>query len=224
MSVLSIFVDESGDFGKLNNSSPYYLVTLVFHNQSDDLSDDLKKLDDSMSYADTEYSYIHTGPIIRREPPYLNMTIDERRQLLFKMRTFFLHIPIKHFTLVINRKEATDSLALGAQISKQLKILIDKNSSYFNNFEKIIVYYDNGQLELNTVLNSAMNIMFSNVEFRKASPSEYRLLQVADFVCSIKLLEIKQSEKRLSQSESKFFYRPQELKKSFIKTVQSKEL
>ncbi len=136
----------------------------------------------------------------------------------------FLHIPIKHFTLVINRKEATDSLVLGAQISKQLKYLIDKNSSYFNNFEKIIVYYDNGQLELNTVLNSAMNIMFSNVEFRKASPSEYRLLQVADFVCSIKLLEIKQSEKRLSQSESKFFYRPQELKKSFIKTVQSKEL
>ncbi len=89
MSVLSIFVDESGDFGKLNNSSPYYLVTLVFHNQSDELSDDLKKLDDSMSYADTEYSYIHTGPIIRREAPYLNMTIDERRQLLFKMRSFF---------------------------------------------------------------------------------------------------------------------------------------
>lgn len=152
------------------------------------------------------------------------MSIDERRHLLFKLRSFFVNAPIHHYTLVINKREITDSLSLGAAISKSLKALVNDNLEYFNSFEKIIVYYDNGQMELNSVLNSAMNIMFQSVEFRKASPNEYRLLQTADFVCSFKLLEIKQSEKRLSKSEEQFFYKPQELKKSFIKTVNAKTL
>ena len=37
---LSCFVDESGDFGKYEKHSPYYLLTLVFHEQ--DKSIDLK--------------------------------------------------------------------------------------------------------------------------------------------------------------------------------------
>lgn len=224
MSILSIFVDESGDFGKLDKTSPYYLVTLVFHDQSNSIKEQLEKLDESMRYEETPHTYIHTGPLIRREYPYVNMSIDERRHLLFKLRSFFVNAPIHHYTLVINKREITDSLSLGAAISKSLKALVNDNLEYFNSFEKIIVYYDNGQMELNSVLNSAMNIMFQSVEFRKASPNEYRLLQTANFVCSFKLLEIKQSEKRLSKSEEQFFYKPQELKKSFIKTVNAKTL
>lgn len=224
MSILSIFVDESGDFGKLDKSSPYYLVTMVFHDQANSLTEQLDRLDESMRYVDISHTYIHTGPIIRREVPYTDMTIDERRHLLFKLRSFFVNAPIQHFTLVIDKREAPDSLSLGAAISQNLKMLVNANMEFFHSFEKIIVYYDNGQMELNSVLNSAMNAMFQNVEFRKASPNEYRLLQTADFVCSVKLLEIKQSEKRLSKSEEQFFYKPQELKKSFIKTVNTKTL
>lgn len=89
MSKLSIFVDESGDFGKVENNSPYYLVTLVFHNQSDDIYQPIAELENALTYVDTQQKYIHTGPIVRREPPYSNLTIDERRRLLYKMRTFF---------------------------------------------------------------------------------------------------------------------------------------
>lgn len=32
MKVLSIFVDESGDFGLNDVYSPYYIVAMVFHN------------------------------------------------------------------------------------------------------------------------------------------------------------------------------------------------
>ena len=72
------------------------------------------------------------------------------------------------------------------------------------------MYYDNGQTELNLVLNTILSMLLSNVEFRKASPGEYRLLQLADFICSIELLSLKQQENRLSKSESSFFYKPQE--------------
>ncbi|WP_353885359.1 DUF3800 domain-containing protein [uncultured Dubosiella sp.] len=32
MKELSIFVDESGDFGKYDPCSPYYLIALIYHN------------------------------------------------------------------------------------------------------------------------------------------------------------------------------------------------
>ena len=215
--ILSVFVDESGDFGKVNNASPYYIVTLVLHNQSEDLKQALEQLESSLSYMDLDFSYIHTAPIIRREVPYHNMAIDERRQLLYKMRCFFLHAPIKHNSIIIDRKTAGDKFALSTQLSKQIKSFVSKNY-------EVNVYYDNGQTELNLVLNTILSMLLSNVEFRKASPGEYRLLQLADFICSIELLSLKQQENRLSKSESSFFYKPQELKKSFIKTIAGKRM
>lgn len=181
-------------------------------------------LDNALSYTDSKQRPIHTGPLIRRELPYHNMTIDERRQLIYKMRTFFLHAPISHTTIKINRREADDKFSLTAQLSKCLKAYIDKHRDYFSSFDKVIVYYDNGQQELNLVLNTIFSLLLSDVEFRKASQSEYRLLQLADYICTIELLSIKLSEKRLSKSETAFFYKPQELKKTFIKSIKAKEL
>lgn len=54
MSELSIFVDESGDFGKVENNSPYYLVSLVFHNQSDDIYQQITALENALSYVETD--------------------------------------------------------------------------------------------------------------------------------------------------------------------------
>ena len=35
MKELSIFIDESGDFGEYDYHSPWYIVTMVFHEQED---------------------------------------------------------------------------------------------------------------------------------------------------------------------------------------------
>ena len=37
--ILSVFVDESGDFGEVKDRSSYYLVTLVFHDQPFDITE-----------------------------------------------------------------------------------------------------------------------------------------------------------------------------------------
>ena len=43
MSSLSIFVDESGDFGPYDSKSPYYIVTMIFHDQSKDINNQVCK-------------------------------------------------------------------------------------------------------------------------------------------------------------------------------------
>ena len=45
MQEISIFIDESGDFGEYIYHSPYYIVTMVFHDQSNDISSALDSIE-----------------------------------------------------------------------------------------------------------------------------------------------------------------------------------
>ena len=44
MKELSIFIDESGDFGELLERPAYYLVTLLFHDQNKEIISNVKNL------------------------------------------------------------------------------------------------------------------------------------------------------------------------------------
>ena len=210
MKELSIFIDESGDFGEITERPAYYLVTLLFHDQKNEITSNVKRLEDSTKNSGFDFEYIHTGPVIRREDVFSGLSIDERRKLLFKMLNFIVGSPITYEMAVVNRKEAPDKISLSGRLGREISNVIGKHKAFFDGFDIIIVYYDNGQIELGAILNTVFSIHFSNVEFRKAEPQKYRLLQAADFICSMELLKIKKIENRLSKSEKQFFYKPQE--------------
>ena len=224
MKELSIFIDESGDFGEVKERPVYYLVTFVFHDQKEDIRQQVLKLEESVRISGFHLEYIHTGPLIRREEVFANYSIDERRKLLYKMLNFVNMCPIRYMTVAVDRKEAADKIKLSGKLAKEINTAFREYSDFFMEFDKVIVYYDNGQIELSAILNAVFSIYFSNVEFRKAEPQKYRLLQAADFICSMELLKIKKNEKRLSKSEEKFFYKPQELKKTFFKSIEKKKM
>jgi hypothetical protein len=62
---LSVFIDESGDFGEYDYHSPYYIISMVFHDQAVNIDDSVKKLNQELSYMQLDGLCIHTGPIIR---------------------------------------------------------------------------------------------------------------------------------------------------------------
>ena len=62
--VLSVFIDESGDTGFEFGASKYYVVSLVFHEQNNDISSQLNKFKDDPVF--------HVGPIIWREDNFKN--------------------------------------------------------------------------------------------------------------------------------------------------------
>ena len=67
MKELSIFIDESGDFGETRDIRDYYLVTFVFHDQANDITENTIKLENSVKESGLDIEYIHTGPVIRKE-------------------------------------------------------------------------------------------------------------------------------------------------------------
>jgi hypothetical protein len=74
------------------------------------------------------------------------------------------------------------------------------------------------------ILSSVFNVLLDNVEFRRVLPSEYRLFQVADLICTIKLAELKLEKHMLSKSEKFFFEDVRTLKKNYLKPISQKEI
>ena len=146
MGQLSIFVDESGDFGEYSTHSPYYIITMIFHDQNKDIQPNINHLNESL-----------------------------------------------------------------------------ENIGYFQTFDEVILYYDNGQRNLNRILNSVLFTELSKYDVRKVSPKDYKLFQVADLICTLQLLDIKHKKNELSKSELLIFHNPKDLKKQFLKPIQKKE-
>lgn len=93
-------------------------------------------------------------------------------------------------------------------VDKQAKLIVEqirKNQEYLSSFDKILVYYDNGQVELTKILTSVFYSLFSNVEFRKVKPVEYKLFQFADLICTMELLAKKAENNSFTRSENDFF-------------------
>lgn len=83
------------------------------------------------------------------------------------------------------------------KLSREIKNVLARHEMFWNSFDKVIIYYDNGQVELTKILSSVFNALYTDVEFRKVKPVDHKLFQVADLVCTMELL----SEK----SENRFF-------------------
>jgi len=223
LKILSIFVDESGDLGDYDHQSPYYVLTCVFHEQAEQLTSQITKFKESLQSVQVKTNRaVHTAPLIRREDQYKHQSIDERRKQLYRLLNFTFSCPITYKSFTYEKRQFSDSFALIGKMSRDLSEFLQEYLAYFQSFDQIIVYYDNGQRAINQLLNSVFNTLFFDVDFRRASPHDYCLLQSADLVCTMEMLLAKQKKKAPSRSEEHFFYRSGELKRTFFKTIRKK--
>ena len=223
MNELSIFVDESGDFGTYEPHAPFYLFTLVFHNQTDSIEDQISHLEHSLSDVGFDAKHcFHAGPIIRREEDYQYLSITERRKCLNRIMTFAKNCEISYITFSAEKKHMSDSLGLTVALSKQLSTFIREEYDFFSEFDRIVVYYDNGQVELNKLLASVFAVMLPQAEFRKVMPTDYRLFQVADLFCTLELICLKDDHRIMSKSEEAFFGSMRDMRKNYLKPMHKK--
>ena len=223
MKELSVFIDESGDFGEYSPHSPYYIITMVFHDQSSSIETEIKHLEKELSYLNLSNHCIHTGPIIRKEENYSLMDIRERRRIFNKMVAFVRQLNIQYRCFYIEKKHIADVVEATGKLSKQISTFIRDHYNEFLGFNDVKIYYDNGQVEVSKILSSVFNAMLPEVIFRKVIPSEYKLFQVADLLCTMCLLQLKVNNNQLSKSEAIFFGNLRDLKKNYLKPLSKME-
>lgn len=139
--------------------------------------------------------------MIRRESVYSNDLMEDRKRLINALFNFTRKLDFHYVCAKIRKDECPDVIALTARISKSIADILRSHQDFWEKFNRIIIYYDNGQIELTKILTSVFNTLYAHVEFRKVKPVDYKLFQAADLICTMELLAEKADTNSFSRSE-----------------------
>lgn len=215
---ISVFVDESGEFG---TESKRYLLTLVFHEQKDSISEQISRYQQSLMIRGLPDVPFHASPLLNGHDDYEGFEIGIRKQLLASFFTMLQHLPIRYRTFAYEKGEYAAGGDLCAKMKRDVINMMLENLEYFQGFEKVNIYYDDGQALVSRVLRDAAEYALSAgaVVHKECNPQSLMLAQAADLLCTIELTAIKYSRHEQTRTDERFFGAAGSFKKNWLKKV-----
>lgn len=212
MKRLNIFIDETGEFGFGKGASELYGVSFPFHEHCDDIMPEHMKLNERLKRIGYT-NMIHMADLIMKREDYKNFDIDKRKSIFNAIYNFSRKIPVKYQTIIIDKKYTDNARVLRQQLSIEINKMIKENEAYFEKFDKIVMYYDNGQETLGTILDSIF-LRFGGFEHRvEFDHKEKRLFQVSDMLTYIDKYDYKYKNKMQFTSGEKYFFTTEDIRK-----------
>ena len=212
MKRLNIFIDETGEFGFGKGSSELYGVSFTFHEQQDDIMVELNKLNKRLR----EIGYIemiHMADLIMNRKEYKSFDIKKRKSIFNSIYQFSRRIPVKYKTIIIDKRYTDNRTVLRQRISMEINKMIKEHETYFERFDKIVMYYDNGQEVLGTILDSIF-YRFDGFEHRvDFDHKEKRLFQVSDMLTFVDKYDYKYKNKIPFTEGEKFFFSVEDIRR-----------
>lgn len=212
MKRLNIFVDETGEFGFGNGASELYGVSFTFHEQNDDIMLELNKLNDrlyNIGYTDM----LHIADLIMKRGDYSKFPIAKRKSIFNSIYQFSRRIPVKYKTIIIDKKYTNNSRVLKQKLSLEINNMVKEHERYFNKFDMIIMYYDNGQEVLGTILDAIFS-RYKGFEHRvEFDHKEKRLFQVSVMLTYIDKYNYKYKNKMSFTKSEQYFFNLDEIRK-----------
>ena len=224
---LSLFVDESGILGEPASASRFYILGLVLHDQRFTIEPAAKELVRRLEEIGIKDLCFHAGPILHGNNGFRFMTCDLRRRIFHRMMAFARQIGFSYHCLAIDKRYAGDLPQMTTSLERQFADFAVRNRDMFAAYECVKVYYDCGQKAVTNFLQRVTSATLPcPVEFAQAvEPRKYRLFQVADLVCTLRLLECKIGcGMGLSADECKFFGGPKKFRHSILRYIKKKEI
>lgn len=209
---LNIFVDETGEFGYGVKSSMLYGISFTFHEQDNDISGELNNLNNRLMKIGYT-NMIHMSDLIMRRGDYSKFDIKMRKSIFNSIYQFSRKIPVKYHTIIIDKRFIDNGNVLRKQIINEVNKMIKNNEGYFNKFDKIVMYYDNGQEPLGYILDSLF-IRFNSYEHRvKFDHVEKRLFQVSDMLTYVDKAIYKHKKNIKYEKSELYFFGNDELRR-----------
>lgn len=209
---LSIFVDESGDRG---GKARYYLLTLVFHDQADSIAEAVTGYEAKLARADLPNIPFHSEPLMNGHKDYEFLNIEQRKVMLAYFSSF-----------VYRRSQFEDPARLMERMGRDISSAMIEHLGFLQSFDDVKVYYDNGQDIVKQALDRSVGKVLSKgvVRRRKTSMTDYRLEQVADYLCTIELALVKYEAKENGETYNKFFGGIGSFKRNWLKQARGKQI
>ena len=226
---LSVFVDESGTFRYPDPSSRYYIVTLVFHDQSFDIATFVRDLDSATERMGLDPAIFasHAGPLIRKEKMFAPFRREWRAKVFKLLFDFARRVDFKYHCLCVDKKYISSTLHIVSSLQTELSAFLASRKTQLDQFDKIKVYYDCGQSPITNLLHKTLTADIGDkVEFAQdVKPQNYKLFQVSDLLCTTSLIERRLANgERMTESEHAFFGGPRLFKRNILKYLKRKEI
>ena len=203
---LNIFIDESGDFGFVNGSSDLYTVSFTLHESSDSIETELKYLNEKLDMLKYD-GMIHLAYLIAKRGDYSHFDFERRKSIFWAIFYFSSRVKVKIRTIIVDKKYINNKTQLNVALAREISKFISENQDYLNSFDKIVIYYDDGQETLATILDTIF-FFFSNVERRiDFDHTKKRLFQVSDMLTVIDKLDYKRKNNIPFTKAETFFFR-----------------
>ncbi len=218
---LKIFIDESGDFGFSKNSSALYIASFVMYDSEKNIQKDINYLNRKLKELNFK-GMIHINPLIAKRDEYNYMSYEERKKIFFTLFHFCTRLDIKIKTIIVNKKYVNNKYNLKKSLYKEINKMFLINKDYFNKFQQIIIYYDNGQEDLTEILK----VIFSNVKtiwIEMFDHEKEKLFKIADLLTTIDKVEYKRKNKIKLSNNEKYFFEIDDLRIR-LKQIKSKRL
>ena len=116
--ILSVFIDESGNFGPYDTAAPYYLVAMILHNQDVSITENISIMDGHIDRLGYPNHAIHTGPLIRRESVYANELMEDRKRLFNALFHFARRLDFHYICPKIRKIECPDVITMTGKLSE----------------------------------------------------------------------------------------------------------
>ena len=221
MRELSIFVDESGSDGL---SDRHYLLTVVMHDQSENIANSTAAYEGALRAKGLPDIPFHASPLMDGKDMYSGLDLGTRKALLGSFRVFFRHTPVRHRAFACATKQFASLDKLAGTMRRDIVNFLFDNLAELQSYDMVKVYYDNGQRSIAESLHLAIEYALSRdtVVYRSAQPCEYRLSQVADYICTMELTAIKFAEHATTSTDEKLFGKWSDFKKGILKETRKK--
>lgn len=143
---LSIFIDESDDFGTYDHHAPFYLITMILHNQNMDISKGIRVWEDHLQNLGYEPHAIHTGPLIRRESIYLYEQMENRKKLFHALFHFARRLDFNYLCASIRKSECPDIVTMTAKLARNIADMLQDHMEYL---KALIIFVRLNRLTIN---------------------------------------------------------------------------
>lgn len=199
---------------------------MVLHDQRKEIKPNIARYESSLLNADLPNVAFHSEPLLNGHGSYEFLSLEKRKKMLASFSALVRYLPVEYISFIYRSSEFTDEESLGERMRRDIAQAIRVRLEYFQQFDEVKVYYDNGQAIVKQALYGAIESeLASNVVIRrKTTMTEYRLAQVADYFCTIELAALKYTAGEAGETYNKFFGGIGAFKRNWLKQARRKRV
>ena len=156
LKTLCTYVDETGNFNDVHDSSRYCMVSFVFQDAiaanpvlEREYCDAIFRLG-----ADPASMVFHSAPLIRQEDQFSAMSRNMRGKLFYQMLSFVRKSNFRFHCFFADSRFVTSASQIAEMLKKKMQVFFAENRDLFNERTTLRIYYDAGQKSVTRILDA----------------------------------------------------------------------